>query len=533
MPVRLPIDDFELDRQLVEKGGLYKFMELAWHVIEAEAFVPGWHLKQICFHLEAVSREEIRRLIINIPPGMGKSLTVCVFWQVWDWIKNPWRRFMFASFDAGLSQRDALKAKELIRSEWFQNRWGISADPKKLKALGLSPLSVMAGSTTRQDTSSVYWSSGGGLRFSTSVGGKATGWHAHIQVVDDPTKPKEVQDGGEPARKALEKTRNWYRGTLASRKANAKRFSRVIIMQRLHEKDLAGMELESKRYVHLRFPMRMEMKSGCTCPSCNEGPCKTEWTKPDGTTVTGGDPRTEDGELLNPDRFPEPAVEETEFEMGPQVAAAQNQQRPSPEGGTIFQRAWMLRRWRVSLPQGIRLIQSWDCAFKDHDDSDYVVGQIWGQAVHMVQDMEAKKLVRLAEYYLVDEVRDRMDLPTTCQAMRDLTKKWPMARLKLVEDKANGTAVEQTLRKEVPGIVLVEPQGGKVARANAVSPYFEAGNVILPEAPWVEDYIKELTDFPMGANDDRVDTTSQALLRLTGKARPKIKEAMDRLKREL
>jgi predicted phage terminase large subunit-like protein len=192
----------------------------------------------------------------------------------------------------------------------------------------------------------------------------------------------------------------------------------------------------------------------------------------------------------------------------------------------------MARRWRT-LPAGIRLIQSWDCAFKDLDTSDWVVGQVWGQAIELVEDPETgKKTLPVSEYYLVDEVRDRMDLPTTCQAMVDLSRKWPRARLKLVEDKANGPAVEQTLRKKVPGIVLVNPQGGKVSRANAVAPYFEAGNILLPESSWVEDYIKELTDFPVGANDDRVDTTSQALLRLTGKARPRLKEAMQRLRNE-
>lgn len=523
MAARLPIDEFELDRQLVKKGGLYKFMELGWSQIESEAFVAGWHVEEVCIHLEAVSRGEIRRLIINVPPGMSKSLSVSVFWQVWDWIENPDRKFMFASFDAGLSQRDALRAKELIRSKWFQERWGLLADQKKLERMGITPLTVLTGSKDRQDTATIYWSSGGGLRFSTSTGGKATGWHCHIQVVDDPTKPQEVVNGGLQAKNALDKTRNWWKGTMASRKANASKFSRVIIMQRLHEADLAGQELDTGDYIHLRFPMRHELKSGCKCLNCNEGPCVTPW---------GGDRRTDEGELLCEARFNEAQVKETEKDMGPMVAAAQLAQRPSPEGGSIFQRAWMLRRWKV-LPAGIILIQSWDCAFKSHDTTDYVVGQIWGQAISVVDDPETgKKTLRMAEYYLVDEVRDRMDLPAVCQAMRDLSKKWPNARRKLVEDKANGPAVEQTLRREIPGIVLVNPQGGKISRANAVAPYFEAGNVILPEASWVEDYIKELTDFPVGAFDDRVDTTSQALLRFTGKNRPPLREAMKRLRAE-
>src|SRR5690606_2860711 len=217
---RLPIDPLELDRELVRKGGLYKFLQLGWHVIESEPFVPGWHLEEICNHLEAVSRGEIKRLIINIPPGTGKSLTVCVFWPIWDWLINPWRKWIFASFDLGLSQRDALRSKELIQSDWFQERWGFKADIKRLERRGISPLGVLTDAKERQNSATIYWTPAKGLRFSTSQGGKATGWHSHIQVIDDPTKPKEVQGGGKAARTALANTSAWYKNTMASRKAN-------------------------------------------------------------------------------------------------------------------------------------------------------------------------------------------------------------------------------------------------------------------------------------------------------------------------
>jgi predicted phage terminase large subunit-like protein len=191
----------------------------------------------------------------------------------------------------------------------------------------------------------------------------------------------------------------------------------------------------------------------------------------------------------------------------------------------VFRRDWF-RYWQprganlppveVRLPDGtIRLIQavdipawvddqiqSWDCSFKDVVTSDYVVGQVWARKANT--------------FLLGDQVRARMDCPTTVRAVRDLTVKWPKTFAKLIEDKANGSAVIQMLSNEIPGLLPVNPLGGKVARAAAVSPLIEAGNVFLPHplcAPWVNDFIEECAAFPNGAHDDQVDAMTQALLR--------------------
>jgi predicted phage terminase large subunit-like protein len=147
-------------------------------------------------------------------------------------------------------------------------------------------------------------------------------------------------------------------------------------------------------------------------------------------------------------------------------------------------------------------IQSWDCAFKDLQTSDYVVGQVWGR-------------LRSA-FLLLDQVRSRMDCPATVGAVREISARWPGTVAKLIEDKANGSAVIQMLSNEISGILPVNPSGGKIARAAAVSPLIEAGNVYLPHpvyAPWVTDFIEECAAFPNGAHDDQVDAMTQALLR--------------------
>jgi len=160
----------------------------------------------------------------------------------------------------------------------------------------------------------------------------------------------------------------------------------------------------------------------------------------------------------------------------------------------------------VDLPEEFdQQFQSWDLAFKDLATSDYVAGGVWG--------------IKAADRYLLDQKRERLGFPETVAAIQAMTVKWPKANLKLVEDKANGPAVIQALQHQMTGLVPVTPEGGKVARAQAVSPQVESGNVYLPHpalAPWVESFIDECGSFPNGKYDDQVDQMTQALNRLRG-----------------
>jgi predicted phage terminase large subunit-like protein len=174
-----------------------------------------------------------------------------------------------------------------------------------------------------------------------------------------------------------------------------------------------------------------------------------------------------------------------------------------PSSGGIFKRTWW-RFYREAPARFDEVIQSWDCTFKDLATSDYVVGQVWGRVG--------------ADAYLLDQVRGQMDLPATLVAVRALSAKWPNSYTKLIEDKANGPAVIASLRHELAGLIPVNPEGGKVARAHAVSPQVEAGNVHLPDpsiAPWIGGFLVEHDTFPLGVHDDQVDATTQALVRFT------------------
>lgn len=511
--MRLP-SEIELDRAHVARRGLVGFLELAWPMIEPDAkLVLGRHHEEVSKHLMAVSWGVIDRLITNIPPGFTKSILVCIAWPLWDWIHNPWRKWMFSSFDQTLTYRDSDKTKEILESEWYRSRWG------DLAGNGDERLVIRDGS--RPNTTGIWFNRAGGLRFATSVKSKATGWHAHIQVADDPNKPHDakggkVSAGADPAE--LENVRVWWESTMASRKADPKKFARVIIQQRVHDSDLTGhcLRKPEQGWTHLRLPMRFEKQSECDCPNCAEGGCKT---------VVGGDWRQEDGELLHPERYDEEATKQTEADMGPIVAAAQLAQNPSPPGGALIKDEWLLHRynWDPRKIKFDRVIQSWDCTFKDLTTSDRVAGTVWGQIG--------------SDFYLLDVKVDQMGFLATLQAIKDTSEKWPQTRGILVEDKANGSAILQTLRVTdgIPGLLPVEPYGSKIARAEACTPFFNAGNVILPEkAPWVSDYVTELTKFPFYRFDDLTDSTTQAIIYLTDSKRHKrLTSAMEKMRKRM
>lgn len=459
---RLSVD--RLEREIGLRGSLHEFVKMAWPLVEpGTPFKDNWHVRLVCDHLEAVSRGEIRKLIINVPPGSSKSLLTSVFWPAWEWVRKPRTRWINVSFDGGLTLRDARRMLLILRSDWYRERWGDRIT---------MPLDVAAGE---------FGNVQGGWRFSTSVEGKMTGRHCDIMIIDDPIKPQDI------SKTTLEACKRWWTETVPSRFGDQKTGRRVMIMQRLHEEDLAGVAIREGGWEHLRIPMRFEAQARSA-------------------TAIGGDTRQVDGELMDPERFPEEAVHAMEIAMGTRTAAAQLQQRPAPAAGAIFMRKWF-KKYAVLPARFDQQLISVDAAFKDTDGSDYVCGTVWG--------------MRAGEFYLLDRVKEHLDFPGTCELVERLVRKFPKAMAKLIEDKANGSAVIQVLQKKIPGIVAIEPEGGKEARAHAVAPLYEAGNVWHPDAslaPWVDDFEEEMVVFPFGSHDDQVDSTTQALLYMHGRS---------------
>jgi predicted phage terminase large subunit-like protein len=470
---------------------LHEFAVQSWPILEPETpFIDGMHVRAVCDHLQAVTEGTIRNLIVNIPPGHAKSLLTAVFWPAWVWIDHPEARWLFSSYREPLAIRDSVKCRRLIESAWYQERWGNRFQLRD-----------------DQNQKGRFENTRTGYRVVVPMS-SGTGERGDYVVVDDPHSVDQAESDAE-RRSAVE----WWNGSMATRLNDLSAGHKIVIMQRLHESDLTG-DLRAKGgYELLCLPAEFEPERRCS------------------TSIGWNDPRKEPGDLLWPERVRQGDLDALKVTLGSYRYAAQYQQRPSPAEGGIFKRYWW-RFWRpahlelppvavrmpdgttqhvaaVPLPQRFdEMMQSWDLAFKDLATSDYVVGQVWAAIA--------------ADRFLLDQQRERLDMPRTVEAIRKMSEKWPRAAAKLVEDRANGPAVIATLQHEIGGMIPVNPEGGKSSRAAAVSPQVEAGNVYLPHpaiAPWVEPLIEECSGFPFATHDDQVDALTQALHRLHGLSR--------------
>jgi predicted phage terminase large subunit-like protein len=416
------------------------------------------HTEFICDALEPIANGKQRFIMIEMPPRHGKSMTVTESFPSYFIAKNPEKRVIAASY-----------ADSLARKFGRLNRMKLQEYGRPLFSVDISSVNAA------QNNWGIEGKRGGMI--ATGIGGSITGEGADLLLIDDPFKNAEEANSST----IREKVWSEWESTLSTRLH--KGGSVVVIMTRWHEDDLIGRLLERSphKWERLRLPAIAEDE---------------------------GDPlgREIDEPLCPELGFDEEWAENKKIEVGSRTWASLFQQRPSPAGGNIFNRHW----WKFYMPEDLPRIwdkqtQSWDCTFKDSKTSDFVVGQVWGK--------------KQANFFLLDQVRDRLNLPETMKAIRHLTEKWPNAKAKYVEDKANGPAVIQMLQDEISGLIPVNPEGGKEVRANAVSPLIEAGNVWLPHpsiAPWVNDFIEEATAFPNGKHDDMVDSATQALNKLQG-----------------
>ncbi len=428
------------------------------------------HTKLICDVLQRVADGEQLSILIEMPPRHGKSMTVTESFPSFYLGKNPDKRVIAAAYSDGL----ATKFGRLNRNKF--NEFS-----HELFNVQLSESNAATKDWGIQDRR-------GGM-ISTGIGGSITGQGADLMIIDDPIKNmKEAMS--QTIRDSI-----WdeWEATLSTRLHDGA--SLIVIMTRWHEDDLIGRLLarSPRKWIRLRLPAIAEDENDLLGRKIGEPLCR---------------------EL----GYDENWANDKKAEVGSRTWNALFQQRPSPAGGSIFKRAWIKyyvrtkeqkQEWGLSdevlvLPTNFdKMAQSWDCTFKGTDTSDFVAGGVWGR--------------KKAQYFLLDVDHKRMGFAETMKAIRAMSDKWSNARSKYIEDKANGSAIIEMLKDEISGIVPVDPNGGKEARANAVSPLFEAGNVYLPHpnmCPWVEDLVEELVSFPNAAHDDLVDMTTQALNQL-------------------
>jgi predicted phage terminase large subunit-like protein len=427
-------------------------------------------------HLEAVRTGALDRLIWTMPPQEGKSQRISRAFPLWLLIHNPELRIGIVSYEADIARR-----------------WGraIRNDIRAHPELGLA---------VREDTSAAHeWQlddgHDGGV-VTTGIGGALTGRPIDILIIDDPVKGRAEADS-ETYRQAAW---DWWLESGSTRLGPLS--SVVLLMTRWHESDLAGRLLD---------------------PEYNES--AADWTLINIPALA--DHRPEAGEtdplgrepgqwLASARRRTKAMWERIRRQAGTRAFLALYQGKPAPDSGSVWKREWW-RRYSAPIwsqhperPDAYwidecdEVLISADMAFKDTKGSDYVAIGVWARRGAMI--------------YLVDQIVKRLSFTETLAAFQGVCRRWPQATGKLVEDKANGTAVIDSLKKKIPGIIAINPTESKYARAQAVAPIVEAGNVHLPDGRIalfdVDRFIAEAASFPQASHDDQVDQTSQALARL-------------------
>ena len=451
-----PDDLLACERELGRRS-LADFARMAWPVLEpATPLKWGWALDAICDHLEAVTAGQSRRLLMNVPPGSMKSLLTGVIWPAWEWIERPELRFLGTAHKQDLGVRDNMKCRRLIQSKWYQSRWPITL-------------------TSDQNAKTKFENERTGFREAMAFA-SMTGSRGDRVILDD---PHSVDDANSSVK--LQADITTFREALPSR-VNNELSAIVIIMQRLNEADVSAVAIELG-YDHLCIPMRYEAG-------------RSKWF------VGTGDPRTAEGDLMFPERFPESQVRELEETMGTYAVAGQLQQRPSPRGGGIIKTAWF-GSYQIAPQLEWRAIYA-DTAQKTGQENDYTVFECWGRSI-------------TGQAILLDVHRGKWEAPELLTEARAFWLKHraidgsPLRGMK-VEDKVSGTGLIQTLRREGIPVLAIQRNRDKISRAYDAAPFIEAGNVLVPEwAHWLSSFMAEVETFPSGANDDQLDPMFDAI----------------------
>lgn len=420
----------------------------------------NWHIDAIAYELVRCLKGDNTRLLINQPPRTLKSVCVSVAFVAWALGNDPTLKFVCVSYSKELAEDLADKCRRVITSTWYR---------------ALFPAMRIA-----KNTASEVTTTRGGGRFATSIGGTLTGQGGSIVIIDDPMKAEDAA-----SRSARLAVIDWYKKTLVTRLDDKRSGSIIVVMQRLHEEDLAGKLLEAGGWHHLNLPaIAIEDQTIQIGP----GPAGIHHRK--------------EGDVLHPAREPMSVLDQLRRELGSHAFSAQYQQQPIPADGDMIKRDWF--KWYDDQPEVTpqsQIVQSWDIAASRSERSDWSVCTTW--------------MILNKDYYLLDVWRDRLEFPDLRRKVIDLQRAHAADSV-LIEKAGLGLNLVQELRAESPDgfpkPIGIKPEGNKITRMQAATPRIEAGHVILPrDAPWLDTFLHELLAFPNGKHDDQVDSVSQFL----------------------
>lgn len=476
----VPVEVFVAEKVLAQRH-FYEFVKQAWRHACSQPFIDNWHVKLLCDHLQAVFDGRIENLLVNLPPGIGKSIISNVFFVPWAWTRRPDYQTLHVSYGQDLSLRDSDQCRELIRSKWYQQRWG-----KTVK--------VRDGA----DSKKIFKTSDGGYRMSSSVEGQATGEHPHLIIGDDLHKAGHANSPAE-----LRRSVDFWNNTLGTRGVMTG-CRRVLIGQRICRGDVSDHAIATKKYVRITLPM--EFVPGEMEP----------------TPIGGCDPRTTPGELLFPQAVPQSKVDELKVTLR-HHAAAQLQQNPAAPEGALFDvkyfryvtEAKSEAVYGNGLPQVVFELPRDDGSIYRCSPADCY----WFQTIDF-----AAKVGKLNDYTAIgtfaltpeqdvivyDMLREQVKIPEQFQLAMTMRRRFPFVKVQAVEDASGGISVIQEGQMKGIDFHVLRAVKDKIDRAGPISRYYQAAKVYhMQGRAWLADYEAELLSFP-GQHDDQVDVAAWA-----------------------
>jgi predicted phage terminase large subunit-like protein len=447
----------------VMRQDLYSFIRGVFAIVSTNGrFMANWHLEAIAYALEKVVRGETRRLLILLPPRSLKSIITSVALPAYILGHDPTARIICGSYSESLARKHSNDCRILVGSDRYKRLFPQTRISKQ------------------KDTETEFQTTRGGFRYATSVGGPLTGRGGNILIIDDPQKPQDAH-----SEIARQNAKDWYGRTAYSRLDSKTTGAIIVVMQRLHEDDLAGYLMQQEGWEVLSLPAIAEV---------------------DEVIPIGHDRsyQRRAGEVLHPEREPLSSLQETKLAMGTMDFAAQYQQAPVPEHGNLIHWPWFqfydpAQQWSEA---GDQIIISCDTAQSSKELSSYSVIMV--------------AMIRGERAYIREVVRQQLEYPALRQKVLEVYRRWKniCGRCSLlIEDTVGGKSLIQELKQEYRiHPIPIQPMGDKVMRMSAQTAKLEAGSVFLPSrAPWLSEFEKEMKAFPRGRTNDQVDALSQLL----------------------
>ncbi len=452
--------------------------------------------------------------------AVHNTILCSIMHPAWTWarrtksyLSGPQVKFLCASYSHTLSLDASNKSRRLLLSPWYQKLW-----PGQISF------------QQDQNAKHNFENTAGGARVATSVGGGLIGLGADLLLGDDLNNTEDVESEAE-----RETVKTFWQEFHSTRLNDPNRSAVIVIQQRLHQNDVSGLWLESNEdVVHLCIPMKYDTSRSYVTVAL---PQYTDGEPYD-------DPRTEEGELMWPERFNEEAVQRLESLLGPFMAAGRLQQLPTPKGGGIIQDIWWQNwtaeaqsyglEWNAAkdglkeFPQMELVVGSIDTAYGEKEENDYSAMSVWGIWIDRGKNRRAmlmhawnKRLplhgksvtIMKGEPEDVFKARKAKSLGLV-ETIAEECKRYKIQRL-LIENKTRGVDVANELRRLYArdnwGIELTNPQKDKVTRTHSVVPMFTDNVVWAPNTQWAQNVIDNCSQFPKGTHDDLHDTVTQFL----------------------